>query len=241
MKASVRWLKELSGVDETPARIGELLTRAGLEVEGVHSFGRGLDHVVVAEVRGTRPHPTRDKLTLVTVFDGQTESEIVCGAPNVPDPSLPSSRRRVVLAKVGARLPNGMEIAPREVAGVQSNGMLCGETELGIGDDDAGILVLDEGSASKVGAPLASALKLEDDVLEIGITPNRPDCLGHVGLARELALLMGQGFSPPAAKAPYRLLATAGRPSAEGVLPVVDIEAAMPGETLNLVQPLDAL
>src|SRR5690606_31253068 len=124
---------------------------AGIEVEGIASFGTGLDGVVIAEVRGKRPHPSRDKLTLVRVWNGKEEREIVCGAPNVPD-----AGGKVLLAQVGARLPNGMEIAPREVAGVPSHGMLCSEAELGIGADSDGILVLDRASGGRVGADAAS-------------------------------------------------------------------------------------
>ncbi|MDQ3033875.1 MAG: phenylalanine--tRNA ligase subunit beta, partial [Myxococcota bacterium] len=133
MKASHAWLRELSGVDASPSEMAERLTRAGIEVEAITSHGTGLDHVVVAEVKGTRPHPTREKLTLVRVWNGREEREVVCGAPNVPE-----AGHKVLLAEVGAVLPassahpKGLEIAPREVAGVASHGMLCSEAELGL-------------------------------------------------------------------------------------------------------------
>lgn len=208
MRASYEWLKALSGVDVTPEETAKRLTSVGLEVDSVTRVGVGLEHVVIAEVRGKKPHETKSGLTLVTVFDGASESEIVCGAPNVPE-----NGRLVILAKLGASLPNGMVIAERKVAGVVSRGMLCGETELGIGPDDAGIVVLPEdlgalyaghegfgvrAARPAPGMPITEALSLSDAILEIGLTPNRPDCLGHVGLARELALVSGATFAAPA-------------------------------------------
>lgn len=192
MRASYNWLRELCGVDAPPEEYARRLTAAGLEVEEVESFGDGLDGVVIAEVRGRRPHPKRDKLSLVTVFDGEREQEVVCGAPNVPEPG-----GRVLFARLGARLPNGMQIAERAIGGVSSAGMICSEEELGLGADSAGIHVVAPSSAATPGAPVAEALGAVDTVFEIGVTPNRPDCLGHVGLAREVALLFERPFELP--------------------------------------------
>lgn len=207
MRASLRWLKELSGVDASVADARERLTRAGLEVEAVTARGAGLDHIVVAEVRRKAPHPKRDKLTLVTVFDGEHEVDVLCGAPNVPEPG-----GRVLFARVGARLPGGLEIGERAIAGVTSRGMICSEAELDIGADAAGIYVLGQDVVAKPGVPVARALDLEDWTLEIGLTPNRPDCLGHVGLARELAVLSGKTFAAPVAEAPARVADPASVP-----------------------------
>jgi phenylalanyl-tRNA synthetase beta chain len=201
MKASYRWLVELSGIDAGPSEMAERLTRAGLEVEDVTRHGVGLDHVVVAEVRAVERVPEKDKLQLVTVFDGQGERSVICGAPNVPSPG-----GRVVLAKPGAVLPGGFEIRERKVGGVTSAGMLCSERELGIGASEGGILVLGGGEPGRPGQPLVDALGLDDSVLEIGLTPNRPDCLGHVGLAREVALAFGESFRVPSPGAPVRVL-----------------------------------
>jgi phenylalanyl-tRNA synthetase beta chain len=199
MLASYKWLKELCAFDLSPADIKRRFTDAGLEVESMKEFGK-LPHVVVAEVRAKRPHPTKDKLTLVTVFDGKSELEIVCGAPNVPE-----TKKRVVLAKLGAKLPNGLEIAERALGGVKSQGMLCSEVELDIGSESDGILVLDDALKAAPGTPISDALDLEDVVFEIGLTPNRPDCLGHVGLARELSALTGAQLKLPRAFEPKRL------------------------------------
>lgn len=233
MKASHAWLSELSGIDAPASEMAERLTRAGIEVEAITAHGRSLDRVVVAEVKAKRPHPSREKLTLVTVFDGAGEREVVCGAPNVPQPGA-----RVILADLGARLPGGLEIAAREVGGVRSIGMLCSEAELDIGSDASGILVLERGLGGKPGTPIADALRLRDDVLELSLTPNRPDCLGHLGIARELALLFDRPFVVRTGHAPQRVLAIDGALPDAGHLATVDPSQKHPGETLNLIQPL---
>lgn len=221
MRASYKWLRALSGVDVPAEEMARRLTSVGLEVDSVTHVG-ALEHVVIAEVRAKKAHPEKSGLTLVTVFDGEAEGEIVCGAPNVPEPG-----RLVVLAKLGASLPNGMVIAERKVAGFLSRGMLCGETELGIGPDDDGIVVLPDDLESLYrgaegfgvtpttpvpGMPVAEALDLRDAIIEIGLTPNRPDGLGHVGLARELALVSKQPFEAPAPGLTLALV-----PSSEGL------------------------
>jgi phenylalanyl-tRNA synthetase beta chain len=194
MLVSHAWLQELTGLSLDVDDVATKLTSAGLEVEGIHRFGEGLDKVVIAEVKGEKPHPSRDKLKLVTVFDGTGEHEIVCGASNVPAPG-----RRVVLAQLGAKLPNGVEIAERALGGVKSLGMLCGETELGVGTDDSGLLIIEEElhGIALPGTPIADALGLRDRAYELSLTPNRPDCLGHVGVARELCALLGKTFLLP--------------------------------------------
>lgn len=230
MKASHRWLAELSGIDASPESVGDALTKLGLEVEDVETFGRGLDHVVVAEVRAFERVPDKDQLSLVTVFDGEGERRVVCGAPNVPEPG-----GRVVLAKPGAVLPGGLEIAEREVGGVVSDGMLCSETELGIGDGSAGILVLSSGDSGRPGQRLAEALCLEDHVFEIGLTPNRPDCLGHIGLAREVALAFRAPFRAPAPGYPTRIVSGIELTEASDQLLLVD-GSVHPVDTLTLVE-----
>lgn len=198
MKISVTWLRELV---DLPKEIGwqeiaRRLTFAGLEVESASHVGAGLSGAIIAEVRGRRPHPKADKLTLVDVFDGQTVTQVVCGAPNVPAPGRgpgedgkPGSPAYVVWARPGARLPNGLVLSTREVRGVPSPGMLCAEDELGLSEDHGGILVLSEDDGLAVGNDFAAGAGLPDTVLELNVTPNRADCLGHVGVAREVAAL----------------------------------------------------
>jgi phenylalanyl-tRNA synthetase beta chain len=202
MLASHAWLEELTGLRLDPKEVAARLTAAGIEVEAMTPVGQGLQRVIVAEVRSMRPHPKRDKLQLVTVFDGQAEQEIVCGASNVPAPG-----GRVVLATLGAKLPFGLEIAERELAGVVSRGMLCSERELDIGTAESGILVLDSSTRAEPGEAVSAALGLSDTIYELGLTPNRPDCLGHLGLARELCALFEAPFTPPQPRPVSRCLA----------------------------------
>ncbi|MCL4228409.1 MAG: phenylalanine--tRNA ligase subunit beta [Myxococcales bacterium] len=197
MKAVWSWLLELCDLPHAPTveEGARALTAGGLEVEGVTDLGAGFTGVVVAEVVATRPHPGSQKLTLVDVVTarGGSATQVVCGAPNVPAPG-----RKVLWAPPGATLPGGMTLATRAVKGVDSPGMLCSETELAIGDDDRGIIVLDADDATAPGAPAQQALGVADWVLEVAAPANRGDCLGHLGLARELCALLGGRLVPPA-------------------------------------------
>jgi phenylalanyl-tRNA synthetase beta chain len=198
MKASLHWLRELLPTltsDTVDAReAARRLTLMGLEVEGTERFGEGIDPVVVASVESLAPHPTKSGLRLVTVSVGDRSQTIVCGAPNVPDPG-----GLVVLAPLGTHLPaKNMTIEPRAIGGVTSEGMLCSESELGIGAGGDGILVLPARSARAGQRFLEAFPSASDHVLEISVTPNRPDALGHVGIARDLAVSFGMDFVEPA-------------------------------------------
>jgi phenylalanyl-tRNA synthetase beta chain len=205
MLVSFRWLQELCPVDADVTEVAHRISLAGLEVEAMEEKGANLSGVVIAEVRAKCQHPKKDKLTLVTVFDGEDEHEVVCGASNVPDPG-----GRILFARPGAVLPNGMEIAPRKVGGVESNGMICSEAELEIGVDAEGIFVVDGDNGALPGTGVADALDLRDVIVDIGLTPNRPDCLGHVGIAREIGVLFGIGYKPRKAAGPRRTFAAGG-------------------------------
>jgi len=175
-------LMDLPGPAPTPAELAKLLTGLGLEVEGVHAKGSGLEAIVVGEVRGVQPHPQSDKLSLVELFDGQQTLAVVCGAANIRG----AVGGKVAFAPIGARLPGGLEIAAREVRGVASHGMICSETELDIGGDGDGILILPNDLAAGASLP-AVVPGVVDTILELGVTPNRSDALGHVGVARDVA------------------------------------------------------
>jgi phenylalanyl-tRNA synthetase beta chain len=207
MKASYRWLRALvPGLPASPREVADRLTRAGLEIEGVQAYGASLEPIVVAAVRKVEPHPSRSGLKLVTVDRGEGhEQRVVCGASNVPAPG-----GLVVLAPLGTHLPaKGVTIAAREIAGVTSEGMLCSEGEMGLlppgaGGDD-GILVLSLGTATP-GTQFTKAVPAaSDSIFEINLLANRPDALGHVGLARELAALYELPFAFPAPQAPSRV------------------------------------
>lgn len=189
MKVLWSWLLELCDLNTAPTveEGARALTRGGLEIEAMTDLGAGFRGVVVAEVVAKRPHPKSDKLTLVDVITerGGAATQVVCGAPNVPEPG-----GKVLWAQVGAVLPGGLTLAPKEVRGVVSPGMLCAEDELGIGGDHGGIIVLPSEDRTPLGAPAQRALGLDDWLLEVNAPANRGDVLGHLGVARELAAML---------------------------------------------------
>ncbi len=191
MKVSWNWLCELLDIPAsvTPQAVADRLSVSGVAVDALHPIGKGLSGVICAEVRGKRPHPKADKLTLVDVFDGNEVTQVVCGAPNVPNPGEPGRSPRVLWAKPGATLPNGLVLSVREVRGIPSPGMLCAEDELGLSEDHGGIVILSPDDGLDIGCDFAQAVGLPDWVFELDITPNRPDLLGHVGVAREIFAL----------------------------------------------------
>ncbi len=192
---TLSWLKEYVDFDMSPEELAHSLTMGGLEVEAVEYQGKGLDDVVTAEILETKPHPGADKLTLCDVTDGETNYKIVCGATNM------KAGDKVALAKIGAHLPpgpkfpEGLKIKKAKIRGEVSEGMLCAENEIGIGQESEGILILPQ--ATKVGSSIIEELALDDVVFEIGITPNRPDCLSLTGVAREVAALSGTTVKYP--------------------------------------------
>jgi len=181
MRISVNWLRELlPGLDADAEEIADRLSERAVPVEELVRVGEGLDDLVVARVRETRPHPNADRLTLCRVDPGEgDEVDVVCGAPVIHEgvhyPWVPP----------GGRLPGGMEIEAREIRGERSAGMLCSEHELGLGPDESGILALPQGV--EAGQSLGEALGLPDTCLVLDLTPNRVDLAGHVGVAREVA------------------------------------------------------
>ena len=190
MRVSVNWLREFTPFSGELQDLADRITMLGLEVEEIaHPFA-GLDKVVVGKVVECARHPEADKLSLTTVDAGQGELlPIVCGAPNV------AAGQTVAVALVGASLPNGLTIKKSKIRGAESRGMICAEDELGLGEGHAGIMVLDP--ALKAGAPLAQALNLDTEVLEVSITPNRADCLSVLGVAREVALAFNLPLTLP--------------------------------------------
>lgn len=186
MKISYNWLKEYIQTDLTPDEIGVILTDIGLEVEGIEkieSIQGGLAGVIVAHVLTCEKHPDADKLKVTTVDTGRETLQVVCGAPNV------GVGQKVVLATVGSTLypkpEESFKIKVSKIRGVESFGMLCAEDELGIGTSHEGIMILDSSLAP--GTPMAEVLALEDDYqFEIGLTPNRADAMGVIGVARDL-------------------------------------------------------
>ncbi len=219
MRVSYNWLKELvPQLDLSPAEVGTKLTAIGLELEEVIEVGEGLETVVLCPVEAIEPHPQRDKLRLVTVTTGQGQLRVVCGAGNVPAPG-----GIVVLAPLGTYLPAvDLKLEPRKLGGIVSEGMLCSERELGLGQDSDGILTIEAG-AFPAGTPLLTAYPFaRDTVFELGITPNRPDALGHVGVARDLAAVLGLSWQAPTSSA------TASNESSRELDSLVTIENRAP-------------
>jgi len=182
MLLSLSWLKEFTPYEGSVEELAHRLTMVGLEVEEIRRpFGQ-LKGIIVGHVLEKNPHPEADKLSLCRVDTGSGEAlSIVCGAPNV------SAGQKVAVAPVGMGLPGGLMIKKAKIRGQVSQGMICSETELELGTDSSGIMILDDYSA--VGSSITEALGLEEYVLDIGVTPNRPDCLSVLGLARETAAL----------------------------------------------------
>lgn len=189
MRVSLRWLKEYVDIPCEVDELAERLTMAGLEVESVEPLGSPLDRVYVGEVTAVREHPNADNLRLCTVNAGTEETTLVCGAPNV------YQGMKAPVALEGALLPNGMEIKAVKIRGELSRGMLCSEVELGIGEDASGLMELPKDA--KVGEPLVSALGLDDQILDIAVYANRPDCMSMLGIAREVAALVGGKLKVP--------------------------------------------
>ena len=183
MKISESWLREYVDPNVSLEVLCEQLTNAGLEVDGVEPVAPDFSQVVVGEIRAVDKHPNADKLSVCAVFDGLEELTIVCGAPNV------AVGLRVACARVGASLPDGMTIKKSKIRGVESSGMLCSEKELGISEEDDGITELSP--HLEVGMDLRDALQLDDNVIDIDLTPNRADCFSVRGIAREIGVING--------------------------------------------------
>jgi len=190
MKIPLNWLKDYVDFEDTVEGLCDKLTFSGIEVEGVETIGGGVDGVVVGEVVSIEKHPNADKLTLCAVnFGGESEMTVVCGAPNA------EVGGKYPFAPLGTALPAGFTIEKRKVRGIFSEGMLCAEDELGISEDHDGLMVLDANWAP--GTPLAEVMGPPETVIEVEITPNRPDCLSLMGVAREVATLYGTSLKVP--------------------------------------------
>src|SRR6266540_3481184 len=222
MRISLNWFSEyvtlpapedapqgVPGAERGLAAIAELvarrLTAVGLEVEGIERTGTGLGGVVAARIVTSEKHPNAEKLSVTRVDAGSGEPlQIVCGAKNYEVGDV------VPLATVGAVLPGGTRIEKAKLRGVESSGMLCSAKELGLAEEASGLLLLDRGVAP--GTPIAKALALEDVLLEVNVTPNRPDALSHLGVAREVAAALGTTLRAPAPR-----LSEKGAPASDAV------------------------
>ena len=183
MILSENWLREWVNPDLDAEALAHTLTMAGLEVDAVTPLADGLSGVIVAEIVAAEPHPDADKLRVCSVNTGTETVQIVCGAPNA------AAGLKAPLAQPGAKLPGGIKIKKAKLRGVESQGMLCSGAELNLSEDHDGLLAL--AADAPVGTPIEDYLDLNDRLIEIGLTPNRADCLSIAGVARDLAVATG--------------------------------------------------
>lgn len=189
MKFTVNWLKKYIDFDLSNKELADRLTMAGLEVDLVEELYPGLDDLKVALVKEVTPHPNADRLSICDVDDGEGMRRVVCGAPNVRAGML------TALAVPGTEMPGGFKIKPAKIRGEASDGMLCSANELGISADKAGIMDLPAGLSP--GQSLVEALDLKDTLIEVDLTPNRPDCASVIGTAREVGSFVGTKLKHP--------------------------------------------
>ncbi len=190
MRVSLNWLKDYVNLSLSVDDLADLLTMSGLEVEAKEPLGRSLEEVVAARVLSVRAHPKADTLWLCDVEAGRGAVQVVCGAPNLRVGMM------TPMALPGTKLPGGVEVKESRIRGEASVGMLLAEDEMGLTEDHTGVMVLPESLSP--GTPVAQALALEDWALEIGLTPNRPDCACVIGIAREIAALTKGKLRKPA-------------------------------------------
>ena len=226
MKVPLSWLREYVDIELSPEELAHRLTMAGTEVGGIEVVGGSWENVFVGYVTSVDPHPNADRLRLATVSLGNEEMTVVCGAPNV------AAGQKVPFARVGARLIDArtgeMEtLKAARIRGVESAGMVCSERELALGDDHDGIVVLPDDAP--VGAPLQEYMG--DVVFDLDVTPNRPDCLSALGIAREVAALTGAVVKEPDLSYPEE-----GEP-VEGLVDVEIVDSSLcPRYTASVVQ-----
>jgi phenylalanyl-tRNA synthetase beta chain len=189
MRAPLSWIRDFTPLTAPVAEVVSALNQLGLEVEGVEQPGAEITGVIAAQVLEVSRHPNADKLSLVDITTGSGVTRVVCGAPNVVAGMV------VPYAPAGATLPGGFTLERRKIRGEVSDGMLCSAKELGLGDDHSGILGLD--LASELGADVRDLLGLDDVIFDLAITPNRPDAMCIVGVARELAAHFSLDFAVP--------------------------------------------
>ena len=194
MKFSIDWLQEYVDTgDLTPEALSDHLTMLGLEVDSVDPLFPELKNLLTVKVLEVESHPNADKLSLCQVDTGEEVLNIVCGAPNVREGLI------TAFAPVGTIMPDGTKIKASKVRGIKSFGMLCSERELGLSESHEGIMELP--ADTEHGQPLLTALGMDDLVVEVDLTPNRPDCASVIGIAREVSGITRTSLTRPVEKA----------------------------------------
>ena len=217
MKLSLNWLREyLPALDRSAEEIADALTFTGVEVEGVQVHGAGIEKIVVAQIESFQQHPNADRLSVCQVLDGsKTPRQIVCGAKNF------QAGDKVPLALPGAVLPDGTKIKASKLRGVESEGMLCSERELGFSDEASGLMILDP--SAPIGVPIGDLFP-PDTIFDLEITPDRPDLLSYIGLARELGII----FQIPDLNVPDPSSAAVAKPISDASQVRIDALEACP-------------
>ncbi|MBN1895878.1 phenylalanine--tRNA ligase subunit beta, partial [bacterium] len=190
MKISFGWLQRYVSFNGNADDLAQSLTKVGLEIEEIEAGASAFNGVVSGDILSVEKHPKADKLSVCKVDVGESVLSIVCGAPNVA-PGL-----RVPVARIGAKLPGGFTISKAMLRGIESYGMICSSRELGLDGDADGILVLDAGRYPRPGMTVTGE-NSRNTVLTVNVTPNRPDCLSHIGIAREVGAVHGLALRLP--------------------------------------------
>ncbi|MBI5476321.1 MAG: phenylalanine--tRNA ligase subunit beta [Ignavibacteriales bacterium] len=200
MRISLNWLKQYVEINQTPEELAHSLTMLGLEVESIERLGDKYNNFFVGKVVNVQKHPKADKLTVCQVDVGEKTLQIVCGAPNIAENQIVAVGLEGAIVPKNQHDPEGkpFQLSKVSLRGTESNGMICSEYELDLGEDKDGILILKINAP--IGTPLSKYLDLDDIIFEIGVTPNRPDALSHIGIAREVATIQNKTISLPVTK-----------------------------------------
>jgi phenylalanyl-tRNA synthetase beta chain len=188
MKLPLSWIRDYISFSASPEEISSQLTMQGLEIDAIHQI-KEIEGIIIGEVISCTKHPNADKLSVCRVNTGDRELQVVCGAPNV------LAGIKVALATVGTQFPQGLKIQKAKLRGMESEGMICSEKELGLSEDASGIMILPP--EAETGKPFWDQIPKKEAVLEVAITPNRGDCLCMIGLAREIAAIGGEKVKYP--------------------------------------------
>jgi phenylalanyl-tRNA synthetase beta chain len=223
MKISYQWLLELTGLDWSVEEVAERLTLSGSACEDIESMARYMDKVVVGEVLEIHPVEGADKIVKTLVTDGSEKYDVICGAPNV------AVGQKIPFAQIGAELAGDMKIRKAKIRGVESFGMICSESELGISEDHSGIMVLDE--SAKPGQALIDHLSFDDYILDLELTPDRADSMSAIGIARDLAAIAGVKLRYPE----FELKET-GDQASEVIKVAIDDVEACPRFTARIIR-----
>ncbi|MDZ4722867.1 MAG: phenylalanine--tRNA ligase subunit beta [candidate division Zixibacteria bacterium] len=225
MKLSYKWLKELTGVQWSAQEMADRLTLCGTAVEEVESTAKYLDNIIVGEVISLSPIEGAKSIQKAVVNTGIAHVEVVCGAPNV------AVGQKIPFAQIGAKVSGGLEIKKVTIRGVESSGMICSESELGISQDHAGIMVFD--ALAPLGTPVADYLDYDDYILHFELTPNRGDSMSALGIARDLAAL-----SKVKVKRPEIALRPSAKKSSDYIKVSIEDSAACPRFTARVIRNL---